>query len=120
MQLTGSVFRRVVNRPLPPGTEIIERKGVGLARWHDARGKTKSAPVAASKEGFERIRDESGTFSAEYRDGNNDVVEVPTGCREEAAARQVLAELEREAGRVIANLRAGRIGPTGSTADPAN
>jgi hypothetical protein len=34
----GSVFKKTVTRPLPPGAEIIQRKGVRLARWRDASG----------------------------------------------------------------------------------
>ncbi len=100
----GSVFKKTVTRPLPPGAEVIERKGVRLARWRDSSGKTKLTPLTVGKEGAERIRDEAGTFTARYRDGNNHVVEVPTGCRDESAARQVLADLERKAERVRAGL----------------
>src|SRR6516225_1090711 len=99
----GSVFRKTVTRPLPPGAEIIERKGVRLARWRDARGKAKTAPLTTGKDGAEWIRDESSTYFARYRDGNG-VVETPTGCRDETAARQVLADLERKAERVRAGL----------------
>src|SRR5579875_221927 len=100
----GSVFKKTVTRPLPPGVEIIERKGVRLVRWRDAGGRTKTAPLTTGKDGAERIRDESGTYFARYRDGRNQVVEVPTGCRDESAARQVLADLERKAERVRAGL----------------
>ena len=103
----GSVFKKTVTRPLPPDAEIIERKGVRLARYRDARGKAKTTPLTTAKDGTERIRDESSTYFARYRDGNNHVVEVATGCRDESAARQVLADLERKAERV----RAGLISP---------
>ena len=53
---------------------------------------------------------ESETWYAKYRDGEGIVVEVPTGCRDETAARQVLADLERQAERV----RAGLITPAES------
>src|SRR6516165_7463381 len=103
----GSVYKKTVTRPLPPGAEFVERKGVRLARWRDASGKAKTAPLTTGKDGTERIRDESSTYFAKYRDGNNHVVEVPTGCRTEDAARQVLADLEPKAER----LRAGLISP---------
>ena len=60
--------------------------------------------MTTSKDGADRIRDESSTYFARYRDGNNHVVEVATGCRDESAARQVLADLERKAERVRAGL----------------
>src|SRR5262245_19462593 len=103
----GSVFRKTVTRPLPPGAEIIVRKGERLARWRDTKGKVKTAPLTTGKDGADRIVDESSTYFARYRDGNNHVVEEPTGCRDDSAARQVLADLERKAERV----RAGLISP---------
>ena len=67
----GNVFKKTVTRPLPPGAEIITRQGVRLARWRDGKGKMKTAPVTTGKDGAERIRDESGTYVARYRDGNS-------------------------------------------------
>src|SRR5690242_11186898 len=93
-KVMGSVFKKTVTRPVPPGSETIEKKGVRLARWRDSSGRAKTAPLTIGKDGAERIRDESGTYFARYRDGCNQVVEVPTGCRSEDAARQVLADLE--------------------------
>ncbi len=100
----GNVFKKTVTRPLPPDAEIIIRQGVRLARWRDGKGKTKTAPVIAGKDGAERIRDESGTYVARYRDGDGMVVEVSTGCRDKSAAQNVLADLERKAERVRAGL----------------
>jgi hypothetical protein len=100
----GSIFKMTVTRPLPSGAEIIVRQGVRLARWRDAKGKSKTTPLTIGKDGTERIRDESSTYFAKLRDGNGIVVEAPTGCRDETAARQVLADLERKAERVRAGL----------------
>jgi integrase len=80
---------------------------VRFARWRDGKGKVRTAPLTAGRDGSERIRDESRTFFARHRDGNGVVVEVPTGCRDESAARQVLADLERRAER----LRVGVLTP---------
>jgi hypothetical protein len=82
----GNVFKKTVTRPTPPNAEIITRQGVRLARWRDTKGKTKTAPVTTAKDGAERIRDESSTFVARYRDGDGMVVEVSTGCRDKTAA----------------------------------
>ena len=100
----GSVFKKTVTRPLPPDAEIITRQGVRFARWRDGKGKTRTAPVTTGKDGTERIRDESGTYVARYRDGDDIVVEVSTGCRDKTAAQSVLADLERKAERVRAGL----------------
>src|SRR5262245_40801485 len=99
----GSVYRKSFTKPMPGGAEIITRQGVRLARWK-VSGKTRTAPVITGRDGAERIRVESGTFIAKYRDGSNHVVEVPTGCRTEDAARQVLADLVRKAERQRAGL----------------
>lgn len=99
----GSVYRKSFTKPIPPGAEIITRQGVRLARWK-VGGKARTAPVITGQDGTERIRVESSTFIAKYRDGDNLIVEVPTGCRTEDAARQVLADLERKAERQRAGL----------------
>jgi integrase len=93
----GTVFRKQVTRPLPAGAEIIVRKGERLARWQDRRGKTRTAPLTVGKDGTDRIVTETPYFVAKYRDGAGVVREIATGCRDETAARQVLAELERKA-----------------------
>jgi hypothetical protein len=100
----GNVFKKTVTRQLPPNAEIITRQGVRLARWRDGKGKMKTSPVTTGKDGAERIRDESGTYVARYRDGNNQLVEVSTQCRDRTAAQNVLADLERKAERVRAGL----------------
>jgi integrase len=104
----GSVFKKTVTRSLPPGSEFIVRQGVRLARWRDGKGKIRTAHVTTGRDGSERIREESSTYFARHRDGSGVVVETSTGCRDETAARQVLADLERRAERV----RAGLLTPT--------
>lgn len=99
----GTIFKKTVTRPLPAGAEIVTRQGARIARWK-VRGKTRTAPIITGQDGTDRIRVESSTFIAKYRDGSNLVVEVPTGCRTEDAARQVLADLERQAERQRAGL----------------
>src|SRR5205807_2521232 len=93
----GTVFKKTFTKPLPAGAELFTRKGQQLARWKDRKGRTRTAPLTTGQDGQPRLLIESGTFVAKYRDGAGLVQEVPTGCRDEAAARQVLADLEREA-----------------------
>jgi integrase len=93
----GAVFHKTVTRPLPPNAETFTRKGERLARWKDRKGKTRTAALTVGADGSERISVESPYFIAKYRDGGGVVKVVPTGCRDETAARQVLAELERKA-----------------------
>src|SRR4051812_14745887 len=103
-QVMGCLFKKAVTRPLPPGAELITRQGVRLARWRDGKGKTRTAPVTTGQNGADRIRDESGTYVARYRDGNGLVVEFSTGCRDKTAAQSVLADLERQAEKIRAGL----------------
>src|SRR5271157_5941954 len=100
----GSLFKKTVTRPLPPGAEIITRQGERLARWRDGKGKMRTAPVTTGQNGVDRIRDEWGTYVGRYRDGNGLVVEVSTGYRDKTAAQSVLNDLERQAERVRAGL----------------
>ena len=115
----GSVFKKTVTRELPDGAKIVEltetktvrqpdgtktTERVRLAQWRDRKGRKKTAAVTTSKDGVDRIRVESRTHFARFRDGSNKLVEVPTGCRDETAARHVLADLERKAERVRAGL----------------
>ncbi len=109
----GTVFRKQVTRPMPPGAEIITRKGERLARWKDRKGKTRTAPVTTGKEGVERIVTESPYFVAKYRDGSGVVQVEPTGCRDETAARQVLPDLERKAELVRSNVMTAAEAATG-------
>src|SRR5262245_32290312 len=90
--LMGTVYRKIVTKPIPEGAEILNRNGEEVARWK-VRGKTRTAPVTAKG----RIAIESSTFTAKYRDGDRIVREVATGCKDETAARKVLSDLERRA-----------------------
>lgn len=103
----GTVFKKIVTRPVPPGAETIDRKGERFARWRDKSGKVRTAPLIVGRDGADRVRDESRTYTAKYRDGAGIVVEVATGCRDKAAAVSVLADLERKAEKV----RAGLVSP---------
>ncbi len=104
----GSVFKKAYTKPMPVRAEIVVRKAQRLARWRDAKGKIQTAPITVAKDGTERLALESSTYFARYRDGSNFVVECSTGCRDEAAARTVLADLERQAERI----RAGILSPS--------
>src|SRR5262245_59083709 len=92
----GTVFKKQTTRPLTPGAEIFTRKGERFARWK-RRGKTRTAPLTSGNDGSDRILTESPYYVAKYRDGAGVVQTVATGCRDEQAARQVLADLERRA-----------------------
>ena len=100
----GTVYRKTATKPLPTGAEIFVRGGRRFARWKDAKGKSQTAPLTIGNDGADRIVVEARTFTAKYRDGSNVVREVATGCRDETAARSVLADLERRAELVKAGV----------------
>ncbi len=101
----GTVYKKSATRALPPDAELFVRKGERLARWKDAKGQTRTAPVTTGRNGNDRVVIVARTYMAKYRDGSGVVREVTTGCRGETAARQVLAELERRADKVRSGIR---------------
>ncbi len=100
----GAVFKKTATRALPAGTEVFRRKGQPFARWKDAKGKTRTAPLTTGREGQDRIVIVARTYTAKFRDGNGHVQEVSTGCRDEKAARSLLTDLERRAELVRAGV----------------
>mgnify|MGYP000943005762 CR=1 FL=1 len=99
----GSVYRQKVTRPLPTGAEVVTKGGERVARWR-VRGKLRTAAVSA---GGDRIVTAARTYTAKFRDHTGAVVVRATGCKDEQAARQLLAKWEREAEQV----RAGTLDP---------
>jgi hypothetical protein len=92
----GSVFKKKVTKALPAGAEVFRRDGRRYARWK-VKSKTRTVPITSGKDGTDRIVIESSRYYAKYRDASGAVRVVPTKCRDQAAARHVLAELERKA-----------------------
>jgi integrase len=103
----GTVFRKTFTRPLPAEAEIVVRKGERLARWKDRKAKVRTAPLTVGKDGSERVILETPSFVAKCRDGAGAVRVEATGCRDETAARQVLADLERKAELVRSGVMSG-------------
>ena len=103
----GTVFRKTFTKPLPAGAETFVRKGERFARWKDRKGKTRTAPLTVGEDGSERIIIESPFYVAKWRDGAGVVRTEATGCRDETAARQVLADLERRAELVRSGVMTG-------------
>jgi hypothetical protein len=100
----GSVFRRMVTRPLPDGAKIVTRDGKRVAEWIDGVGKKHHAPINGPRAKRPGIRERATTYTAQYRDGNGVVRRVPTGCKSLAAARSVLRDLESRAEKVKSGL----------------
>src|SRR4051795_11162915 len=103
----GTILRKQATKPLPKGAELVTRDGRRHARWK-VRGKTRTAPVmvptSGNWAGQARITVTTAKWYAQYRDGAGVLQVVPTGCRDEGAARRVLADLERRAELVRAGV----------------
>ena len=75
----GHVKRKTFTRPLPVGAEIVSKKGAEHAEWLNRNGKKQSAPVTAGRNGTPRVRVETRTYTAIYRDGRGITREHATG-----------------------------------------
>src|SRR6516162_5387689 len=102
----GQVFKKTTTRPVPTGAKVVEVGGRLTARWRGRGSKAKwmTAPVVTLDDGRQVIRQESSTYFARYRDQDKVLIEVSTGCRDESAARQVLADLERRVERIVSKV----------------
>ena len=100
----GTVFRKAWTAPLPPGAEFVELRGKRLARYRLRNGKLRTAEVSTAADGRVRIRGETKSYIAKFRDAAGYWIERPTGCSDETAARAVLAQLERRAELVKAGV----------------
>ncbi len=97
----GTIYRKQYTEPIPADSKIVIRKGKRLAQWTNRSGKVKTAEL---NEAGDRIRCETGTYIAKFRDGDGVVCEVSTGCRDKQAAMSILNDLETMAERVKANI----------------
>jgi len=102
----GQVFKKTTTRPVPSGAKIVEVGGKLTARWKGRGKKAKwmSAPVVTLDDGRRVIRQESSTYFARYRDQDKALITVSTGCRDESAAKQVLADFEKRVERIVSKV----------------
>ena len=112
----GSLKRKTITRPMPPGAELftkeVDGNAIEFARWtiqrtapDNARGRKRkgtirTAEVITAADGSKRVRMQADTYTAKFRDADGLLVEVATGCRDKAAAQARLRELEQRAERV--------------------
>jgi integrase len=110
----ASIYHKKYTQALPKSAETFEKDGETWARWEGRGGVTRMGRL---RPGGRRVEMETKTWVARYRDGEGRRREVSTGCRDKAAARQVLADLVKRAEQV----RAGIITPQQArTADHAD
>ena len=100
----ATVYRKKIIRPMPEGAEIVIQRGKQLVCWRDGRDRKRTAEIAVGKDGVVRIATRTATYYAKYRDATGQLREIATGCRDETAARAVLADLVRRSELVKARV----------------
>ena len=102
----GTSLQEDDDASVPAGAKIVEVGGKLTARWkgRGKRAKWMTAPVVTLDDGRQVIRQESPTYFARYRDQDKALITVSTGCRDESAAKQVLADLEKRVERIVSKV----------------
>src|SRR4051812_1709499 len=101
------LYRKSYTKALPIEAELFTRKGERFARYTDGRGRTKTAKVTTNEQGVDRLVFTSPYWRVRYRNGAGIECDLPTGCRDEVAAKGVAGGLQRRAELV----KAGTIKP---------
>jgi integrase len=96
----ASIFRKSYKRPVPPGAEIITRKGQKLARWKGKGGRIQTAPL--SEDGTEVVL-EYRRWQIAYEDHTGKRV-VTKGFTDRGATEQKARDLEKAAAQRRAGL----------------
>lgn len=102
--LMATIYRKTYTQPLPKNTQIVERNGKKMALWVDGRGKKHLDHVTTGNRGQVKILRYSPVYVAQYRDANGQVIIESTGCRDEQAAKYVLAEFIKRSEHIRAGL----------------
>jgi integrase len=102
----GAIFRKTAYRPVPTAAIITTSKeGNTTAKWTPRKAnRSIVAPVRTLADGRRVIEVATGCYYARFRGTNGKVRTVSTGCRDESAARQFLANQERRVERVKAGI----------------
>lgn len=99
------VFRQKFTKAMPKGAKVVTvgrgENARQVARWTDASGERREAPV--TRGGL--VAFESETYYAEFRDGAGVLRRVATGCRNREAANALLADLVRRSERVRSGIQ---------------
>lgn len=100
----GYLYRPRQTKRIPPGAELFTRKGERFARYTDGKGRTRTAKVTTTESGQDRLVFTSLYWRYRYRDGSGQLQDIPTGCKDEAAAKGVANRLGRRAELVKAEV----------------
>jgi len=100
----ATIYRKTYTQPLPKNTQIVERNGQKMALWVDGKGRKHFDQITTGNKGQTKIIRYSPTYLAQYRDADGQMVIESTGCRDEQAAKHVLAELVKRVEHVKAGI----------------
>jgi len=109
----GTIYRKSYTKPLPAEAEIFTRRGEKYARWKDGRDKRCQAKLSADGK---KVIIESPVWYARYRDAEGIERRVSTRCRDEQAARNVLAIMVKESEKVKAGILSSQEAKMGKNA----
>jgi integrase len=96
----ASCFRRTYRKSIPDGAEIIDRRGVQMARWRDAHNRIHTAPLSEDKKS---ILIPARTWTIEYTSADGKRVTVK-GFVDKDATEKKGRDLERQAAQIRAGL----------------
>jgi len=85
----ATIYRKKYPIPMPPGAEIITRRGQKLARWQSGKGQVRTAEVLDDG----HVQFVSDCWYVRYRDANGVMRRESTGCRDKQAAEKFLADI---------------------------
>ena len=100
----ASIYRKTYTQHLPKNAAIVERNGKKMAMWIDGKGKKHYDQITTGNKGQIKILRYSPVYLAQYRNAAGEMVYESTGCRDEQAAKHVLAELVKRAEHIKAGI----------------
>ncbi|MFA5291907.1 MAG: site-specific integrase [Phycisphaerae bacterium] len=100
----ATIYRKTYTQHLPKNATIVERNAKKMAMWIDGKGKKHFDHITTGNKGQTKIIRYSPVYLAQYRDADGQMVYESTGCRDEQAARHVLAELVKRVEHIKAGI----------------
>jgi integrase len=104
----STIYKKQYTQPLPKNAQIVDRNGKKMAQWADLKGKRHIDEITTGRRGQVKIIRYCPTYQAQYRDADGQLVIESTGCRDEQAARHVLAHLVQRAEHIRAGILSGQ------------
>lgn len=100
----AAIYKKTYTQHLPKNATIVEKNGKKMAMWMDGKGKKHFDQITTGKKGQIKIIRYSPVYLAQYRNAAGEMVYESTGCRDEQAAKHVLAELVKRAEHIRAGI----------------